>query len=118
MKLLALLSEPEVLASLISGTFAAITALVPTFVVWHLSKRFLGNKRYIRMGVYAMREIVVLRAVMDEMGDNKAQLAARKRVSQKLGMKTENRFTRGALAQKLESYEQKLDETLPPIENV
>lgn len=110
------ITQPEVLAALISSLFTTIAALVPTFVIYRISKRFLGNKRFIRMAVYAMREILVLRAVINELADERTQRQARKSVFETTGLKTENRFTPADLERKLASYEEKLGESLTSVE--
>lgn len=114
-----LIQDPEVVASMITGFTSMLTALVPTVVVYQISKRFLGNKRYIRMAVYAMREIQVLRALVAELSQDDSDIRkARKAIFQEQQLKTENRFTPKQLEQKLASYEEKLDESLSSIDSI
>lgn len=119
-KIIEALLSPEVAASTIESLSSIVVAVVPSAVVYVISKRFLGNKRYIRQAVYAMREVQVLRAVIEELSDNNnAQIRqARKAVFVNRGLKTENRFTPAKLEQKITSYETMLDETPPVIEHL
>lgn len=106
--------SPEVGSAFVSGVFTLLAAVVPSFVIYCLSKRYLSTKQADRTCLNALEEVEYCKALMGVLKDNPEMSyhAARKQVND-LGMRSNGLFSPAKLQAKLKTYRRKVDESLP-----
>lgn len=107
----------DLLSPLVTGLFTLVSALVPSLVIYLLSKRYLSTKQTDQTCLHALEELEYTKAVLSKL-DEKNGVSSRKaseEVRKELGLTSNGLFTPSKLSKKLRTYRRKVDSSLPVV---